>query len=128
MIQAHSAELDAPLFIGGIMKKISWLMAMFIAALCFSPMSYAGEGTAGDYVTGMGKNIGRGLWNVVSSPAEIPCTIGSELSVRPAAGFFTGLGLGLVYMLRRIVVGVSEIGTFVMPSEATLPPVCQASA
>lgn len=96
-----------------------------IMAFSFSPILRAGEGTAGDYAAGMGKNIGRGLWNVASSPAEIPCTISSDMKENAGTGFFTGFGKGLGLMVRRIVVGVSEIGTFMMPAEATIPPVCR---
>ena len=99
------------------------LSALLMAS--FLPVAAAGEGTAGDYASGMGIQIGRGLWNVVSSPAEIPCTMRDDMSDgNAAAGAFTGFGKGLALMVRRIVVGVSEIGTFVMPSEATIPGVC----
>jgi putative exosortase-associated protein (TIGR04073 family) len=103
----------------------------FAAAMIFStlalPKAFA-EGTAGDYGAGMGTKFGRGLWNVVSSPAEIPCTMNQDMrTMNPAAGFFTGFGKGTVFMLRRMLVGVSEFAVFYMsPFEATLPPVCSA--
>ncbi len=109
------------------MKK--WNVIMTAVLLFFAaalPPVFGAEGTASDYGTAIATKFGRGLWNVVSSPAEIPCTIGSELSERPAAGFLTGLGLGTVYMLRRILVGASEVGTFMIPMEATIPQVCAA--
>jgi hypothetical protein len=39
-------------------------------------------------------------------------------------GGFTGFGKGTVFMLRRILVGVTEVGTFVIPMERTIPRVC----
>ena|SRR3990167_2041199 len=104
------------------------LAAILLVLFSFSILSpaFADEETAGDYVSGMGKNIGRGLVNVVTSPAEIPCITADEMKDRnKAAGFFIGLGKGTAFMLRRILVGVTEIGTFIIPSEARIPPVCQ---
>src|SRR5690242_653803 len=100
-----------------------FLSAMMIVILSFFgvPQAFAGEGTAGDYMAEIGTKFGRGLWNVVSSPAEIPCTMSADMSKSPASGFFTGFGKGTVFMLRRILVGVDEVGTFMIPMEATLP-------
>jgi putative exosortase-associated protein (TIGR04073 family) len=109
------------------MKNKSFGLALAILLLLTSlyPQAFAAEGTAGDYFKNMGKQLGVGLFNVVSSPAEIPCTIGSEMSERPNVGFFTGFGKGTVFMLRRIVVGVSEVATFLLPrEESSLPVVC----
>ena len=101
------------------------LSVFLILTLCvFSFPAMAGEETVGDSAKGMGVKFGRGLWNIVSSPAEIPCTIASDMSGNRATGFFTGFGKGTVFMLRRILVGVDEVATFVIPMEATLPPVC----
>ena len=92
-----------------------------------APAGFAGESTAGDYFSGMGKQLGRGVWNVVSSPAEIPCTMNHDIKESGGAGAATGFGKGLAFFLRRAVVGVSELLTFVMPSEATLPTVCSSA-
>ncbi len=89
-----------------------------------APVWAEGEGTAGDYFSGMGRQIGRGLWNVVSSLAEIPCTINSEMEVKGGSGFLPGLGKGFAFFGRRLLVGVVEVGTFIMPAEPTLAPVC----
>lgn len=100
------------------------IFVALVMVLSGTGAAVAGAETAGDSVGGMGTKFVRGLGNVLTSPAEIPCTIGSEMSVRPNVGFFTGLGKGTAFMLRRILVGVCEVGTFMMPAEATLPPVC----
>lgn len=101
----------------------SFFILICFFSLCF-PAFAAGEGTSGDYAKDIGTKFGRGLVNVVTSPAEIPCTIADDLSVHPDYGFFTGLGKGTVFMLRRILVGVTEVGTFMIPMERTIPPVC----
>ena len=44
---------------------------------------------------------------------------------RGGAGFFPGFGKGTLFMLRRMLVGVTEVGTFFIPMEGTLPRVCQ---
>ena len=110
-------------------KKISVAMlAVFIVANFYLSNAMAAEGTSGDYLRDIGTKFGRGLWNVISSPAEIPCTMASDMKDRqPAAGFFTGFGKGTIFMLRRILVGVDEVGTFIIPMGATLPQVCQSA-
>lgn len=102
------------------------VLALMLVTLSFSGKALAaGEGTAGDYFYGMGTQLGRGVWNAVSSPAEIPCTMRDDIKDQGGVGAATGFGKGTWYMVRRIIVGVSEIGTFILPSEATLPPVCK---
>ena len=93
-----------------------------------TPMALAGEETAGDYFSGMGIQIARGLWNIISSPAEIPCTMRDDIKTDGGAGAATGFGKGIAFFLRRALVGVSEFVTFVMPSGGTLPQVCTAPA
>lgn len=106
-------------------KSFRFFTIALVALSVLAPAGFAyEEGTSGDYFKGLGKQLGRGVWNVVSSPAEIPCTMTSEIKVKGGSGTFSGLGKGLLFFGRRLVVGVSEILTFVMPSEATLPMVC----
>ncbi len=106
-------------------KKMLILGGLLIGTLACAVPAMAAEGTSGDYMGGMGRQFVRGLGNVLSSPAEIPCTIGDEMEVRSSTGFFTGLGKGTAFMLRRILVGVCEVGTFMIPAEPVLPPVCK---
>lgn len=106
-----------------MIKKI--LKAILFAGVLLQPIqSYAAEETAGDYMVGIGTKFGRGLENVVTSPAEIVCTMSDDMQESAVSGFFTGFGKGTVYMLRRILVGVTEIGTFIIPMERTIPRVC----
>ncbi len=106
-------------------RILSFLLIVSIANFsCFIPQALAGEGTAGDYFKDIGSKFGRGLANAVTSPAEIPCAMADEMSVRPAAGFFTGFGKGIAFMLRRLLVGVTEVGTFMIPMPPDLPVVC----
>lgn len=94
--------------------------------VCVVSQASAAETTMSDELGGMGKKLGRGLINVLSSPAEIPCAMSKDMAASPGAGFFTGFGKGTVFMLRRILVGATEAGTFLIPMEATIPPVCKA--
>lgn len=105
-------------------KKILPFTLITVLSFNLCPVSFAAEGTAGDYTTQIGTKFSRGLWNVISSPAEIPCTTSKEISDKGGTVFFSGFGKGIVFMLRRIWVGVDEVGTFMIPMEATLPPVC----
>jgi putative exosortase-associated protein (TIGR04073 family) len=103
----------------------------FKAFCCFAllmvmaiPFAFAEEETVGDYMYGIGTKFGRGLENVVTSLAEVPCTVHSDMSDQGAAGFFSGFGKGTLFMLRRMLVGVTEVGTFFIPMERTIPRVC----
>lgn len=73
----------------------------------------------------VGAQFGRGLENVVTSFAEIPCTVSAGMKDQGGSGFFPGLGKGTLYMFRRLLVGVTEVGTFFIPADRTLPRVCQ---
>ena len=108
-------------------SRILLYAGIFFALISFlTPRSFAGEGTTGDYARDMGVQFGRGLWNIVSSPAEIPCGIRDDMQVNAGTGFFTGLGKGLAFFVRRAVIGVSEVVTFIMPEGRTIAPVCAA--
>jgi len=102
---------------------IALVLSLYITISLSTP-AFAGEGTAGDYLGEIGTKFGRGLWNIVSSPAEVPCAIVSETDENPKSGFFPGLGKGTLFMLRRMIIGVTEVVTFVIPMERSIPPVC----
>jgi len=101
-------------------------VAAFIVLLMLVPLfaAFAEEATVGDYMYGIGTKFGRGFENVVTSFAEIPCTTHSKMTDQGGSGFLPGLGMGTVYMLRRMLVGVTEVGTFFIPMERTIPRVC----
>ncbi len=83
-------------------------------------------GWAEGYLTDAGAKFGRGIENVVTSPAEIPCTMENEMKKGDRIlRFFSGLGVGSVYFLRRAVVGATEIVTFMVPMERTISRVCE---
>lgn len=107
-------------------KLFQVFTVVLLALSILVPAAFAAEGTAGDYFSGMGIQLGRGLWNIVSSPAEIPCTMRDDIKADGGVGAATGFGKGLAFFVRRVVVGASEILTFVMPSDATMPMVCKA--
>lgn len=89
----------------------------------------AGPVQAGvDYSVEVSQKFGRGLVNVLSSPLELPCTIRDDVSERGGVGVVTGLFRGLALFVRRVLVGVTEVGTFMIPMEATLPAVCAKKA
>lgn len=108
------------------MKKLGYLFFMLSLSI-FSISQKAAAEAPGDIATGMATKLGRGLYNVVSSPAEIPCTMNKDIKAEGGVGAATGFGKGIAFMLRRILVGVTEVGTFVIPAEKTIPLVCQES-
>lgn len=97
-----------------------FLLSLFTS----SPSSEAGV----DYSVEVSQKFGRGLLNVLSSPLEIPCAIRDDVQEKGAAGVGTGFFKGIAFFLRRVLVGATEVGTFVIPMEATLPPVCAKKA
>ncbi len=101
-------------------------VTLFLLLLTLLPATFvsAEESTVGDYMYGIGTKFGRGMENIVTSLAEIPCTIRADVKDKSGSGFFSGLGMGTVYMLRRMFVGVCEVGSFFIPMERTLPRVC----
>jgi len=100
-------------------------IAVLLVALTALPATFvSAEETVGDYMYGIGTKFGRGLENIVTSPAEIPCTIRSDVKDQGGAGFFSGLGMGSIYMLRRMFIGVCEVGSFFIPMDRTIPRVC----
>jgi len=104
--------------------KISRSVGAFLVLLLLTAPLYAEEATVGDYFYGIGTKFGRGLENTVTSLAEIPCTMTSEIKDKGGVGGFTGFGKGTLFMLRRMLVGVTEVGTFFIPMERTIPRVC----
>lgn len=107
------------------MKQMrGFILILVLLTMGLSASSFAGEETAGDMAGGMGGKFVRGLGNVLSSPAEIPCAMRDDIKKDGAIGTATGLGKGLVYFVRRAFIGVCEVGTFMIPMPATLPTVC----
>lgn len=107
------------------MKRFLGLTVLSILfSMILGVSAFAGEETAGDMAGGMGSKFGRGLLNVVSSPAEIPCTMRDDIKKDGAVGTATGLGKGVLFFVRRAFIGVCEVGTFMIPMPATLPTVC----
>lgn len=109
------------------MRGVVVVLLSIMLFVSFIPFSSAYEGKASDYLRDIGQKLGRGLVNVLTSPAEIPCTISDEMK-EGGDRFFIGLGRGTLFMLRRILVGTTEVGTFIIPMERTIPPVCQSES
>jgi len=105
-------------------KKSTAVIFTVFLLMAVQPALHA-QATAGDYFQDIGTKFGRGLLNVVTSPAELPCQIRDDVRENAGTGAFTGFGKGILFMLQRILVGVTEVGTFMIPAERTIPPVCQ---
>lgn len=100
------------------------LMTIF-SLISAVPCAQAEGGNAWDYTVDISSKFGRGLTNIVTSPFEIPCNISEEMEGSPYKGFLLGTGKGLFKMGRRMFNGVLDIGTFMIPSPAEMPYVCQ---
>jgi len=107
------------------MKKM--VICLILATMVISPSRLWGqeEETLGDYMLGMGVKLGRGVENIVTSPAEVPCTMKDEIHDSGVArGIFTGIGKGTWSFFKRVLIGVTEIGTFIIPMGRTVSRVC----
>lgn len=102
----------------------SFVALAVLAMLSFPTAPRALAQGSADYSVEISQKFGRGLLNVLSSPFEIPCAIRDDVAGTGAGGAVTGLFKGVAFFARRLLVGVCEVGTFVIPMEATLPPVC----
>jgi len=102
-------------------RKVKMLV-LFVFFLA-TPLAYAENGA--DYAVGISQKFGRGIVNVFTSPLEIPCGVRDEMAQRGGAGIGSGFFKGMALFLRRALVGVTEVGTFMIPMEETLPPVCR---
>lgn len=92
---------------------------MILMGITITSAAYAN--TATDYLADAGKQIGRGAVNVVTSLAEIPCTAVVE-SGQYGDGVWSGMGQGTIGMFQRLIIGVVEIGTFIMPRDGIIEP------
>ncbi len=106
------------------MKKRTCFLLLLTTLFAAAGSLQAGEETAGDLAASSGRKFVRGLGNILSSPAEIPCTMADDMHQSGASGLATGFGKGMVFMLHRILNGVTEVGTFMIPAEPTMPVVC----
>jgi putative exosortase-associated protein (TIGR04073 family) len=102
------------------------LFIILILLTSLIPVTLA-DGGGWDYVVDISSKFGRGITNILTSPAEIPCNVANQMDdMGPYKGFFPGLGLGVFKMGRRMFDGVLDIGTFVIPSKTEeMPYVCQ---
>ena len=101
------------------------LVGMILLSVILCPLSARAESV--DYSIEISQKLGRGLRNALSSPLEIPCAIRDDVQSRGGEGAVTGLFRGIGFFARRLLVGVTEVLTFVIPMEETIPPVCSKS-
>lgn len=110
--------------------KMNRRILAFLSALVFlnAHTAFATMGEAmDDYFKTLGPKLKRGFTEIVTSPAEIGCGIKNGIEDHPRFGAFTGFSKGIVFMGRRLLVGVAEVITFFLPEDSPLPPLCEAS-
>lgn len=68
--------------------------------------------------------LGRGTANVITSPFELPSTMGQAAEENgPFAGFTIGAFKGTANFVKRAVVGVYEMATFPLPLPKNYAPI-----
>lgn len=89
-------------------------------AECAKIAKDACEGPKGDPL----RKLGRGLSNVITFPIEIPNRISDVNNTDgPMAGITYGLVKGVVMSMFRALIGVYEIGTFLIPLPGGYRPI-----
>ena len=101
------------------------IIGVFIMSI--EPVSANVGGKTDDYFVDVAGKLGRGVGDVISSPAEFPCGMLDHSIDKGMPGVFAGLGQGAVKMVRRLGFGVFEIGTFFVPTEYVMAPPCRES-
>ena len=104
------------------------LLLLFAIAL---PTSASADGNDRAYPVEVLWKLGRGLHNIVRSPAEVPSNMLKEARSAQmegvnaggqAVGYFVGTFTGLGYMVARIGTGVFDVVTFPIPSGPIMKP------
>ncbi len=100
-------------------------LIVLVATLMAAAPAFASD--TGEYASGAGVKLGRGLINTATGWGEIPkqTIIGSQEDgvLGGIGGFFKGIGLGVA----RTLVGAFEIATFWAPVPERFEPVMQPS-
>ncbi|MCZ6463653.1 MAG: exosortase system-associated protein, TIGR04073 family [Proteobacteria bacterium] len=103
---------------------IAITLALFIPAA-------ASAGTDRSYPVKIGWKFGRGLYNIVKAPVEIPVNsykeargadLGGDNAGGIVLGYIVGVFTGTGYMMARVGTGVFDMTTFFWPTEALMKP------
>lgn len=91
--------------------KKSLVLLFILSSVCFAPQCFAEEGSSGPF-----EKLGRGVANIAFGPLELiqqPLDVAEEKGNIAALtyGLFRGIGMTVA----RVVVGVIDITTFLMP-------------
>ncbi len=104
-------------------KRIIASLIVFVAAMTVAAPVFAIE--PGQYASGAGTKLGRGMLNAATGWGEIPkqTVIESKENgvLGGVEGFFTGIALGVA----RTLAGAFEIATFWVPIPEGVEPVLQ---
>ena len=96
------------------MKKIV-ITVLIVSILCISGISYADSPI---------RKLGRGLANVATCVLEVPIRINeANEESGPIAAITWGVVNGLYRTCLRAVVGIYEVGTFIIPYPAHYEPI-----
>ena len=82
------------------------------------------SGTTLSYAGNAIEKLGRGVANVITSPLELPKTMGDVNQEKgEIAGLTWGILAGTFNIAKRIVVGVYEVATFPIPLPSNYDPI-----
>jgi putative exosortase-associated protein (TIGR04073 family) len=100
------------------MKRYGVIILLMFFSLQPLGLSYE---QSGDYMMDSFTKLGKGITNILASPFEIPSVWAHEIKEKEAVGVFYGLPKGVLFFGRRLLFGVTEVATFLIPSHETLP-------
>ncbi|MDP3920692.1 MAG: hypothetical protein Q8R76_07810 [Candidatus Omnitrophota bacterium] len=110
--------------IGRIFISVFVLGASALAPLAFAGGEHGGSQMSHGYVSDSIGKLGRGVVNIVTTPAELSCAIYYDFNDNAWTAPITGTVKGAVLMVRRALVGVAEVASFPIPSHEWIPKVC----
>ncbi len=102
----------------------SWLLVLAMGVLFGFSASASAEMERSAYINGSMRKLGRGIANIVTSPAEIVRTaslVGRDKGV--IAESSVGIAQGLWRMVLRAATGVFEVGTFFLDVPKGFEPI-----
>ncbi len=109
------------------MRRVSrWIGVLCLLVLLGGGMPLASAESSPSHVDGMLRKLGRGLANVVTSPAEL---IRTPEMVEHQDGYLAAMTVGILqgawHTIARAGVGIFEIATFYSPVPHDFAPIIQ---
>jgi len=106
------------------MRKLHVLLHIVLILTLACPAIAQAESMHQGYATRSLQKFGRGMTNILTSPTEFTCAIYYDAQMHPFTAAVTGSSKGALLLVRRAVVGVFEVVSFMVPTEPLIDKTC----